>query len=176
MGYMEISVQNTNSLKIRGKNAAVYINPQDKTSSYNMAILLCNPSKSNLKIKDEVVIIDGPGEYEAGGIKVSGLRSESETVYTINLDNIDILLGSSVALDKIHQKLKEHNIAIVCAESLGNVAFATSLGMNALLFFGDKAKEAIDSLAKEEKKTLAKYVITSDKLPVEAETILLTSD
>jgi len=167
---MEISVQDTNSLKIRGKHAAVYINPHDKTANYNMAILIGNPSKSSLKIKDDIVIINGPGEYEAGGIKVSGIKSENGTVYSLTLDNIGDLEG----LEKIHQKLKEHHVAVVHAGAVGNTSFATSLGMNALLYFGEKAKESIDTLAKDEKKELAKYTISSDKLPTEPETILLT--
>jgi hypothetical protein len=171
---MEISVQDTNSLKIRGKHAAVYINPHDKTANYNMAILIGNPSRSSLKIKEEVVIIDGPGEYEAGGIKVSGIKSETGTVYTITVDNIDLLLGDRDGLEKIYQKLKEHHVAVIHAGTVGNTSFATSLGMKALLFFGEKAKESIDSLAKDEKKELAKYTISSDKLPTEPETILLT--
>ncbi len=172
---MEISVQDKNSLKIRGKHAAVYINPQDKTANYNMAILIGNPPKSSLKIKDDVVVIDGPGEYEAGGIKVSGMRSENGTVYSITLDNVDLILGDRDGLEKVHQKLKEHNVALVHAGSVGNTSFATSLGMNALLFFGDNAKDVIDTLAKDEKKELSKYTISSEKLPTETETILLAS-
>lgn len=173
---MEISVQDTNSLKIRGKHAAVYINPHDKTANYNMAILIGSPAKSSLKIKDDVVVIDGPGEYEAGGIKVSGIKSENGTVYTITVDNVDLLLGDREGIEKVHQKLKEHNVALVHAGTFGNTSFATSLGMNALLFFGDKAKETIDTLAKDEKKESAKYTISSEKLPAETETILLTSN
>jgi hypothetical protein len=172
---MEISVQDKNSLKIRGKHSAVYINPQDKTANYNMAILIGSPAKSSLKIKDDVVVIDGPGEYEAGGIKVSGIKSENGTVYSISLDNMELLLGDLEGLEKIHQKLKEHHVAVVYAGAVGNTSFATSLSMNALLFFGEKAKETVDTLAKDEKKESSKYTISSDKLPTETETILLNS-
>lgn len=172
---MEISVQNSNALKIKGKHASVFINPQDKTANYNMAIILGNSAKSSLKIRDDVVIIDGPGEYEAGGIKVSGIKADTTTVYSINIDNLDLVLGNREGLEKIYQKLKEHNVALIYSDTPGNVSFATGLGMNSILFFGDSAKEAIDSLAKEGKKELAKYTIASDKLPAETETVLLAS-
>lgn len=175
MGYMEITVQSVNSLKIKGKHASVFINPQDKTANYNMAILLGNPAKSNLKIREDVVVIDGPGEYEAGGIKVSGIKAESSTVYSINIDNVDVVVGNRDALEKVHQKLKEHNVALINADTSGNASFATGLGMNANLFFGEQAKATIDTIAKDEKKELGKYVISSDKLPAETETVLLTS-
>lgn len=175
MGYMEISLQSANSLKIRGKRASVYINPQDKTANYNMAILLSNPAKSSLKIREDVVVLDGPGEYEAGGIKVTGIKADNATVYSISLDNMDLLLGNRESLEKVHQKVKEHHVALIHAGTFGNTSFAPGLGMNAILFFGDKAKETIDTMAKEEKKESAKYTISSDKLPAETETILLTS-
>ena len=66
IGYMEITLQSTTSLRIKGKHASVFINPQDKTANYNAAILIGNPLKSSLKIREDVVVIDGPGEYEAG--------------------------------------------------------------------------------------------------------------
>jgi len=175
IGYMEISLTGSNSLKIRGKHAAVYVNPQDKTANYNAAILLGNPAKSLLKIRDDVVIIDGPGEYEAGGIKITGIWSDNQTVYTISIDNLEVLLGDREALEKVYQKLKEHQIAIVYSGSPGGAAFATSLATKALIFTGEHAREVVDSLAKEEKKELTKYVVTAEKLPVETETILLAS-
>lgn len=176
MGYMEISLQSVNSLKIRGKHAALYINPQDKTANYNMAILLGNPAKSSLKIRDDVVIIDGPGEYEAGGIKVTGIKADSASVYSITIDGVELILGDREALEKVHQKVKEHNVALIHAGTFGNTSFAPALGMNAILFFGDKGKETIDTMAKEEKKESNKFSISSDKLPAETETILLKTD
>ena len=172
---MEISLQSTNALKIRGKHAAVFINPQDKTANYNMAILLGKPAKSSLKIRDDVVVIDGPGEYEAGGIKVTGIKADTATVYSINIDGVDVILGDRDGLDKVHQKLKEHHVALINANTVGNTSFVPSLGMNAVLFFGEMAKETIDTLAKDEKKESTKYTIAAEKLPTETETILLTS-
>lgn len=173
MVYMEISVQGVDSPKIRGKHSAIVINPQDKTSSYNAALLIGNPAKSSLKIRDDVVIINGPGEYEAGGIKVSGMKADDQTIYTISFENLDVLVGTRESLEKAHQKLKEHNVAIIYANTAGNISFASTLSMNALIFIGEKAREVVDSFAKEEKKEIGKYVISAEKLPTEIETILL---
>ena len=59
---MEITVQSTDSLRIKGKTGSVFINPIDKTATYNAAILLGNPAKDSLKIRDDVVVLSGPGE------------------------------------------------------------------------------------------------------------------
>lgn len=173
---MEITLQSTISLKLKGKHASVFINPQDKTSGYNAAILIGSPAKSTLKIRDDVVIIDGPGEYEAGGIKITGIKADSQTVYTLSIDNLDLVIGTKEALEKVHQKLKEQAVALVQADTIdGDSAFVGTLGLNARIFYGTKAHELADILAKDTKKDSSKYVITSEKLPLETETVLLVS-
>lgn len=172
---MEVTVQGSDSLKIRGKHAAIQINPVDKAGTYNAIILLANPDRSKLKINDEVVVIDGPGEYEAGGIKISGMRVEGMTAYSLSVDGIEVILGDIKTLDKLHQKVKEHNIALIYSPEEQSVSFATSLASNALLFYGEKSTLVVDGLAKEEKKVLSKYQVTLEKLPSEMETILLAS-
>lgn len=172
---MEITLQSQDSLKIRGKQAALFINPQDKTSQYNAVILLGNPSKASLKIKEDVVVIDGPGEYEAGGIKITGTFVGEKTVFSISIDGIELLLGDRDALDQAHQKLKEHNVLLVRASSHGSASFASSLGINATVFFGEFAREVSDSLGKDSKKDLNKYSLSLGKFPAEVETVVLTS-
>lgn len=176
MGYMEITVQSAASLKIKGKYASVFINPQDKTANYNAAILIGNPVKSSLKIREDVVTIDGPGEYEAGGIKISGIKTDSQTVYTLSIDNLDLVIGTKEALEKVHQKLQEQAVAIIQADTIeGDTSFISSLGLNARIFYGTKARELADIFAKDTKKESSKYVITAEKLPLEAESVLLVS-
>lgn len=173
--WVEVSVQAIDSLKIKGKTASVFFNPIDKTSQYNAAILLGNPSKSSLKIKEDVVALDGPGEYEAGGIKITGTASGDKTVFTLSVDGVEVLVGDRDALESSHQKLKEHNVLIVRAESLGTAGFATALGTNATVFFGAHANEVSDTLNKDSKKTVSKYSIVAGKFPAEVETIVLSS-
>lgn len=170
---MEISLQSPNSLKIKGKKATLGINPQDKAATLNLAILLGNPAKSSLKIPDDIVVIDGPGEYEAAGVKITGMRADGQTVYSFNVDGVDILLGTRQALEKAQQKLKEHNVTLVYTAVEGEASFATALSVNAMVFFGESAKPVADQLAKEEKKQTTKYQITAEKLPTETETVLL---
>ncbi len=175
MVYMEITALAAHSLKLKGKHAALFVNPLDKTSSYNAAIILGNSPKSSLKIRDDVVTISGPGEYEAAGITMTGTRADTDTIYSITLDDIEILLGTRSGLEKLHQRLQEHAILIVDADSTGDISFVSSLGMNSILFFGEHGAELADSLSHENKKEMTKYAVTRDKLPAETETILLVA-
>jgi hypothetical protein len=172
---MEISVQSPMSLKLKGKHATIVINPYDKSTAYNAALLIGSPAKSDLKFNEEGVVIDGPGEYEAGGVKISGTRVDGLTVYSLNVDGVDIAVGDIAALEKLHQKMKEHNVLIVHANTVQTATFITTLATNASLFYGVNSREVVDSLAKEEKKVVQKYQITAEKLPAETETILLAS-
>lgn len=175
MGYMEISLVSANSIKLKGKHATLLINPQDKSATYNVAVLFGNPPKSSLKLHTDIVTIDGPGEYEAGGIKISGVKADGETAYSFRVDGVDLLLGSLANLEKVHQKMKEHHVALVAVETEGNSSFVSALATHALMFFGPQAQSVVDTLAKEEKKVTTKYSISADKLPGETETILLAS-
>lgn len=172
---MEISVQSISSLKLKGKHASIFINPQDKTAAYNAAILIGTPAKSELKLSEEGVVIDGPGEYEAGGVKINGTKVDGMTVYSLTIDGVDIAVGEIAALEKMHQKMKEHHVLIVYANASQSASFVTTIATHASIFYGAHGMEVIDTLAKEEKKVVAKYQITAEKLPAETETILLAS-
>lgn len=172
---MEITSTSPTSLKLKGKHASLLINPHDKSAQVNAAIVLGNIPSQDIKVKEDVVVFKGPGEYEAGGIKVTGIKGDISTVFSINIDGVDIAVGNLSDLEKLHQKMKEHNIALILANEVHDASFATSIASNTIAFFGTQAKTVADSFAKDEKKEVSKYQITAEKLPTEVETILLAS-
>jgi hypothetical protein len=107
MKYMEIALLPKSSLKIKAKNATFVVDPHD-TTQYSAGILL---GKSGVNIGEfEMVILDGPGEYEVGGVKMTGIKSDGSSVYSLNVDGVDVVLGRVASLEKVQNKLKEHNI------------------------------------------------------------------
>jgi hypothetical protein len=173
MVHMEISLGSPTFVKIRGKRSAIAINPTDKTVVYNAALLINNPSESSLKIHPDAVIIDGPGEYEVGGIKVTGIKNDADVVYTINVDQCDILIGNLKSIEKVHTKLKDHHMILVHADEASDPAFLTSLSPNAVLVYGTQAESVLKSFGKDSTAKTNKYTTTVDKLPQEMETYLL---
>lgn len=171
MWYMEVQLLSKQSLRIKGKHAAFVINPQEKTN-YNAAIML-GISLESAKLNEEAVIIQGPGEYEIGGIKMTGIQADSEEVYSLIVDGIDILVGKINTLEKMQHKVKDHNIVIVVCDETASASFVTSLANNVILFYGDKSAEVAKSFGKENTNTMTKYAVTVDKLPAEVETVLL---
>jgi len=173
MGYMEIALLPNASLRIKGKHATFGIDPQDK-SQYN-AIILFTKTLKEIQLQEETVIVAGVGEYEVGGIKMTGTKSEEDVAYSMNVDGVEVLLGKINSLEKLQHKLKEHNIIVVYCDTVVDASFLTSLVSSVIIFYGEKAPELSQTFGKESTKQMAKYSVTLDKLPAEVETILLAN-
>jgi hypothetical protein len=168
---MEIALLSPTSLRIKSKSATLCVDQSDK-ATYD-ADLLVTKTLAEVTPNDETVILSGPGEYEIGGTKITGLRSEQDMLYTLKVDGVDIALGKIDALNKMQHKLKENNIIIVLCDVVESAAFLTSLASNVVMLYGEKAAEIAGTFGKAQVKTLTKYSSTKDKLPTEVETVLL---
>ncbi len=170
MFYMEIALLNKSALRLKGKSTTFIVNPIDSAGA-NAAFLLDDSIEEVLS--DETVVLQGPGDYEVGGVKIVGSRGESGFVYSMNMDGMDIIVGKLATLSAMQHKLKEHNIVIaLCSDQLDS-AFLTSLTTNVVIFYGEKAAESAQGFAKENVKQMNKYSVAIGKLPTEVETILL---
>ncbi|HWY80185.1 MAG TPA: hypothetical protein VNW29_07545 [Candidatus Sulfotelmatobacter sp.] len=170
MGYMEIALLPNSVLRIKGKNATFVVNPQGAVVA-NAALLLDPNAEYE---SEEVVTLSGAGEYEIGGAKLTGLRNEKSVLYSIHIDGMDVAVGTIILLSEMQHKLKEHNLIIVNCENIIDASFLTSLAVNAVIFYGEKATEVAQGFEKEKLKTMNKYTASLGKLPAEMETILLS--
>lgn len=171
MGYMEIAIMPQTTLRIKGKHMTLGVDQQDKLNS--RATIAIQKHYKEFKPVEDNVLIDGPGEYEVGGIKITGTRSGSKVVYSISVDGVEVLLGKISALDAMQHKLKEHNIVAALCDEVVTASFLTSLTSNAVLFYGDKAAEISQAFGKDKLQRMPKYQTTKDKLPTEVETVIL---
>ena len=170
---MEIALVGKNSFRIKGKQGAFVINPSDKLTGYQAAVLLKSMDQLLPKLVGEMVVIYGAGEYEIAGIKLTGIPTNGVVVYSMNIDGVDVLIGTFSALEKAQHKLKEHAVVVMEVEAEGDSSFISSLAMNAVLMYGEKAQEVITAYAKEGVQEMNKYTTTKDKLPQEMDKILL---
>lgn len=168
---MEIASLPKAFIRIKGKQSTIIVNPSEKHEG-NASLFLDEGVESHFSLKDGVVIAS-PGEYEVGGLKIRGTRSDSNSTYSLVVDGVDVLLGKLSVLEKIHAKLSDHALVIIDADVVLDPSLATSLASSALIITGEKAKEVVDKFIKENVKIMQKYVTTRDKLPQEVETILL---
>lgn len=168
---MEIAWVAKQGLRIKGKNATLLVNPLDETAEHDATIYFPFAKISN---KYTAVPINGPGEYEVGGVKISGVKQKDQTIYSVTVDGVDILLGDLEAIEKLQHKVKEHNIVLIRTEVENDASFVNGLATNVVILYGDKAKEVLEKFAKEGLQELNKYSSTKDKLPQEIQTILLS--
>ncbi|HEX8931875.1 MAG TPA: hypothetical protein VF810_01845, partial [Patescibacteria group bacterium] len=117
---MEIALLPQNGLRLKGKQTTLAVDPQDK-AIYG-GILLVDKTIDQIVNQENAVVIAGTGEYEIGGIKLTGTRSEVGMLYSLSIDNIDVLVGKLSALEKMQHKLKEHNIVVVNCDTEGNAS------------------------------------------------------
>ncbi len=92
MGYMEIALLPKSVLRVKGKTATFAINPQSPIPAN--AVLLFEPGAEF--DADESVVLNGAGEYEIGGVKITGLRNEKSVLYSMNIDGMEVVIGSIV--------------------------------------------------------------------------------
>ncbi len=168
---MEIVLLPENGLKIKGKQATLLVNADDLSIAHHVAVYFRRtPPK---KIPEESVVITGPGEYEIGGIKISGIKTKDGPVFSVTVDGVDILLGALSVVEKIQNKLKQHAVVLIHSALEVDATFLNSLSNNVVILYGEKAKEVLQKFAKEGVNETGKYQVTKDKLPQELETVLL---
>jgi hypothetical protein len=170
MGYMEIALLSKSGLRMKGKSAIFVVDPVGPVAAN--AVLMLNPSSEYEN--EETVVINGAGEYEIGGVKINGLRNENNVLYSIQIDGMEVVVGSISLLSAMQHKLKEHNIVIVNCNETTDASFLTSLAVNAVLFCGDNASEVAQGFEKDKLQNTNKYTASLGKLPAEMETVLLS--
>jgi hypothetical protein len=170
MGYMEIALLPKSVLRVKGKTATFVFNPQTPVAAN--AVFLFEPGVEYTS--DETVVLNGAGEYEIGGVKITGLRNEKSVLYSMNIDGIEVVAGSITLLSAMQHKLKEHNVVVVNCDETVDASFLTSLAINAVLFCGENASVVAQGFEKEKLQKTNKYSASLGKLPAEMETILLS--
>lgn len=171
---MEIVYLSDSSIKIRSKRSSVVINPLTKASASDSAIILGDVQMEKIATDPGMVLIYAEGEYEIGGIKISGIKNGENTVFSLLVDGIDILLGEAKILAKPQAKLKEHHMVIAAVTNpTDDGTFIAHFSPSVALFYGHDAQKLGESLNKEALKKTAKYQISVEKLPQEMETIVL---
>ncbi|MDP3987715.1 MAG: hypothetical protein Q8P80_01065 [Candidatus Levybacteria bacterium] len=170
---MEIIALSVDSIKIKGKNTSVVVDPRlikSKTEADAIVLLNENQDYDLSKIENQRLLIKGPGEYEFGGIKISGLSCGDDIVYEMLIDGLKIILGKAESIEKIKDKVGEHEVAVLKISSQFDQNLITAIEPRVAVFYGEKAQEVDSNL-----KPVLKFATKSDKLPEELEKVILVA-
>lgn len=174
---MDVVLLDKNSIKIKGKNASFVIDPAAKMPKTNAdAVILLDDGDGYdvTRVDDYRVILKGQGEYEVGGIKVSGQKSGNTFVYSLDADNLGVLLGRTSVLAKNHQETKDYQVLILNVDSTIDQALITSFEARLIILYGEGAsKESGKALGMAETETAKKVSVTNEKLPPEMQVMIL---
>jgi len=166
---VDISVVDNSSIKIRGKSASFIVDAPTSGPklSADGVISLTSAAVNTSRISDSRIVISGPGEYEVNGIKISGIAIDGGIVYRLIVDEIEIVLGKLSELAKADLKISSCDIALLNADSDLKESVVTALEPRFVVMYGDKKKDLLKAMGKENVSPTSKFTITKDKLPEE---------
>jgi hypothetical protein len=172
---MDIQIFGPDSLKIKSKKTTLAVDPKSSIQKFEAdAILLLDKNSDTTRINDFRVIINAEGEYEISGLKISGVASQDNTIFTIISENVPTLIAKASSLGKISsEKIGEYKILIVNADSDLDQGRITAMEPRIVILYGEKAKEVAKTLGKEGAAVSSKITVSEDKLPEEMDVLIL---
>lgn len=171
---MDIAIVKENCIKLKGKQATFIVDPMEgmpKTSADAIILLDGGRDAGIERATDFRMIIDGPGEYEVGGVKISGIKTPKGTLYRLSVDGISIILGC--ATDAEMEGFNVAQVAVVNTASNFNESFVTAMEPKITVLYGKGNVEAAKALGAESVSLTPKLTIVKDKLPEKMEIIAL---
>lgn len=169
---MEIALLDKNGIRIKGKKTTIIIDPQTKTAGD--AVLFLNDSDvSNATFVEGVrLIVQGPGEYEIGGTKISVLKRGEELAYILTIDSILLCLAKANAMEKSQDAMQECSVAVFLADSLISESLIAAVSPKIAVLYGEKAAESTKAFGKDVA-PVNKIQISADKLSEEMQVVIL---
>ena len=172
---MDIYTLDKNSIKIHSKHANFIVDPTKLGTKVSCdAVILLNNNNIDLsKVADYRIVINGPGEYEIRGIKVSCIKADLGFIYSLMVDGFSVILGTSSEIPKIKDDTFLCQIAILNVDDDLNSTVVTKLEPKIVILYGDSKENAAKILGKGNIPPVKKVSLTKDKLPEEMEIVTL---
>lgn len=171
---MEIKYLGEKTIFLKGKKEAVLVDPDKNLIGDSKlgarVIIYTNENSGQADLLGDKVVMNGPGEYEIGGVEISGVNGEDgNTVYKLVIDGFKVVVMGELKQglsDKRIERIEETDILLTSPKLNGvvNYKFLKELskkwGVNYLIpitadeaslkSFSDEADveglEAVDSL------------------------------
>ena len=173
--FVDVSILSKDSIKIKGKNSSFVIDPNaqiQKISADAVILLKSADEKSQAqRVTDYRVVVGGEGEYEVAGTRILGVRSDGNFLYSLNIDNMSVLLARTCGLSKT-QETGDYNILILNVDCDFKDTMVTGFSPSIIMLFGERAQEALKMLGEKASKS-QKFSVSADKLPTEMQVVLL---
>ena len=179
---MEIKYFGDEKIYLKGKKENVWINPgkdefEGKTDEARV-VIFTNKDKNFVKVgkENEKVIICGVGEYEIGGVEITGVNS----MYALNMDGIKIVIVGEIEgeiTEKKKEKLEEADVLLINMNATA-ADIAKKSAANYILPVNYEKEEIelknfLDAFDKENLEAIESLKVDKDSLPEGVEVVLL---
>jgi len=172
---MDIQIVGEDSLKVKSKKTTLAIDPKTSMQKFDAdAVLLTGKEGDINRITNYRVVITGPGEYEVSGLKIVGIPSEDDLLFSLISENVRTLVAKASSLKKIStDKIDDYQIVVINADAEVSESAITAMEPSIVVVYGLKAKETAKALGKEDVVVSSKASFAEDKLPEETQVIVL---
>lgn len=173
---MDIQILSGESLKLKTKKTTLIIDPNLSIPKSDAdAIVAFDKNLEISKVANHRLLINGVGEYEVGGLKISSAKIGSGLMFSFGLENLETaLIKASFLSEASLDKIKNYDVVLVNADSEINQSVLTAMEPRIIVLYGLKAKEAAKELGKANLTPSSKVSFSEDKLPEETEIYLLS--
>lgn len=170
---MDISIVSKNSIKLKGKLATFIVDPSKEMPKIQAdAVILLNSDYIDVsRVGDFRIIINGAGEYEINGVKISGTTTPKGVLYKLLIDDLSIILGRTS--ESKTEGFSSCQIAVINTDAEFNESFVTALEPKITVIYGNAKAESAKVLGLENPTFVPKVTITKEKLPEKMEVIIL---
>jgi hypothetical protein len=188
---MKIRQIGENSVWLLAKEEKVLVDPSKDLMAdkkYESRIVLFSKQELNFMGLDSTrVVVFGPGEYEVGGVDISGYDNNNgeSVIYSLNVEGVTIVMVA-VSKEKLTEKTVERirGADVMLIMSKGEVGVeiksllstAKKWGINYLVPVGMKGEELktlLDDLDREDSQREKELTVDKDNLPDGMEVVLL---
>ena len=179
---MEIKYLNQGKIYLKGKKENVWINPgKEEFEGKNREariVIFTDSDKNFVKLGEEndKVIICGPGEYEIGGVEISGINS----MYALTIDGIKVVVVSKFEgemSEKKNEKLEEADVLLVSvSENWVEIAKKSAANYILPIEYEEDEKDLktfLDAFDCEDLEAIESLKVDKDNLPEGVEVVLL---
>lgn len=140
---MEISKVSPTSVKLKGKNASVVIDPMSKIDAE--IVIKSSPSEALAldKVENIRLIVSGPGEYEAGGISITGRPVKDGVIYVL-LDQVKVLFTLSSTIGSVPDD-EEYDCLLIKINSVLSKDTIAPINTKCVVLFGDPSLSGLNA-------------------------------
>lgn len=171
---MDIANVIDNVIKIRSKNTSFVVDPvktMAKVSADAILLLNNNMHVDTTRVLDQRIIISGQGEYEVGGVKVSGIKVLGGIVYSLFLESYLVVLGKVSDISRLQDRIPSCEIALLLVDH-DLKSIVAKLEPKIVVLYGEKKMEGARSLGKIGIEPVQKFT-TKGKLEEDMQVIVM---